>query len=441
MLKKLRYKFTLICALITVAVLMLTVSLLFISAKRELKNYTQYALNTELNTLTVYLHTSCASTTSHPKINHTWLSELASSNNSLIYLEENHKPLRYNTNFHNTEYLNALISEVKDVATTTYNFNFYAYSSLDDPHPNKKTFEIKTSTNKHYLVAVSSIITTKTNYQIAILVDMYGYDQKIKKQLTNYIILFLFSAILLTFFSFWFSGLAIIPIAKNEAKQKEFVAAASHELRSPLTVLNTNFTALSSEYPVITNSLFYHSVLSECKRMAKLINDLLFLSHADTKHNWTLDTKETPLDTLLLEIYDRYELTSMNHRHILHLNLPEEAFPSYNIDPERITQVIDILIDNALSYTPEGSTITLSLIQQSEHEIRISVIDNGPGIEMQHKEHIFDRFYRVDASRHKKDHLGLGLSIAYEIVNLHKGRLILEDTLPHGCTFHIMLPV
>ena len=142
MLKNLRYKFTLICALITVAVLMLTVSLLFISAKRELKNYSQYALNTELKTLTVYLHTACASTASHPKVNHTWLSELAASNNSLIYLEENHKPLLYSINHKNSEYIEALISKVKDVATNTYNYNFYAYSSLVSTHPTEKTFEI-----------------------------------------------------------------------------------------------------------------------------------------------------------------------------------------------------------------------------------------------------------------------------------------------------------
>lgn len=99
------------------------------------------------------------------------------------------------------------------------------------------------------------------------------------------------------------------------------------------------------------------------------------------------------------------------------------------------------MLNNAISYTPEGSTITLSLSDPTSESLCISVIDDGAGISDEHKPYIFKRFYRVDTARHTKEHFGLGLSIAHEIISLHGGKLILEDTIPHGCTFKISLPI
>lgn len=124
----------------------------------------------------------------------------------------------------------------------------------------------------------------------------------------------------------------------------------------------------------------------------------------------------------------------------LNLELPNILIPPIQADYHRIKQAITVLIDNAIHYTPTHGIITVSLCL-IEHSIKLKVIDNGPGIDDLHKPYIFDRFYRIDSARHDKNHYGLGLSIAYEIIHLHSGTLSLEDTPYHGCTFIITLPI
>ena len=174
--------------------------------------------------------------------------------------------------------------------------------------------------------------------------------------------------------------------------------------------------------------------------MTKLVSDLLLLSHADTHTHWSLELKSSLPDTLLLESYDAFYLRAKELEHILEIHLPDEPCLPCLLDATRLTQVITILLDNALSYTPKGSTITLQLSYLAQ-ELCIQVIDNGLGISDVHKAHIFERFYRIDSSRHQSEHSGLGLSIAKEIITLHKGKLLLTDTYPHGCTFTILLPI
>ena len=103
-------------------------------------------------------------------------------------------------------------------------------------------------------------------------------------------------------------------------------------------------------------------------------------------------------------------------------------------DEERIAQVLSILMDNALSYTPAPGSITLSLSFTSGH-VSLSVADNGPGIPDSAKKQVFQRFFRQDKAHTSKDHFGLGLSIAREIVRIHRGRLVLSDTPGGGATF------
>lgn len=105
----------------------------------------------------------------------------------------------------------------------------------------------------------------------------------------------------------------------------------------------------------------------------------------------------------------------------------------------RLKQVLAILIDNAIAHTPIDTTIKL-ILSSDTSSLSICVSDNGNGIQAADKNRIFDRFYQLDHSRHQKDHYGLGLSIAYEIIKLHSGTLIVKDTIPHGATFEITLP-
>ena len=121
------------------------------------------------------------------------------------------------------------------------------------------------------------------------------------------------------------------------------------------------------------------------------------------------------------------------------VELPDEEFPLCSCDPERISQVLGILLDNAISYVPENGKIQLTLSQNSRG-FCLSVTDNGPGIPDSAKASVFRRFYRADSARNNRQHFGLGLCIAYEIITLHQGMITVLDTPGGGSTFVISLP-
>ena len=445
MLNKLRNKLTFMCALITTSVLTLTVIVLFIFSRRELNLISQHALESELNTILNYLQSTSSNysngiSTSIHTINHSWLFRLEIATDSVIYLQENHHPLLYSGVYKTSTDRHALVELALDKAINVHDFNYYDYSSLNTTTLNSLFFEIRPNSKEHYFVVTTSISLQNTNYQVIVLKDMHSNDIQILRQLLIYLLFSLVSVFLLTLFSFWFANHAILPIVENEKRQKEFVAAASHELRSPLTVLNANSSALAREYPMIKNSFFYTSIKTECIRMTHLISDLLLLSHADTASHWSLECQSVHPDTFLLNIYESFEASVTSHSHHLKIIFPSSDMPLCLLDVNRLTQVFGILIDNAIDYTPEGSNITLSLSLPDLHTICFTVADDGPGISSEHKAHVFERFYRIDSSRSQKEHSGLGLSIAYEIIALHHGRIELKDTVPHGCTFQIYLP-
>lgn len=244
--------------------------------------------------------------------------------------------------------------------------------------------------------------------------------------------------LLLSLFSYWFAGRAILPITINQQKQVQFIAAASHELKSPLAVIQGSNSVIKS-HDYLDDHPFTMQIEKECKRMARLVDDLLLLATADAK-TWSIRKKNVDLDILLIEMLDTFIPLANGKNQKLHLNLPEYTLPPVLCDDERILQAITILLDNALHYVQEGGTITIDLSMRSDTCI-IKVIDNGPGIPPSHASHIFDRFYRVDASRKDKNHYGLGLSIAKEIIHLHNGKLDFSPTPGGGCTFIIELPL
>ena len=123
----------------------------------------------------------------------------------------------------------------------------------------------------------------------------------------------------------------------------------------------------------------------------------------------------------------------------IHVSLPDDPLPKCCCDRQRIGQALAILLDNAVSYTPPGGEIRLFAARR-RGGIELIVSDNGPGIPDALRERVFERFYRADVSRSKKEHYGLGLSIAREIASLHRGKLTLRDTPGGGATFILYLP-
>ena len=247
-----------------------------------------------------------------------------------------------------------------------------------------------------------------------------------------------FLAILaLSIFSWFFIGKMIAPLEENRQAQTEFIAAASHELRSPLAVILSGISAMKKAEPA-EQSRFLSVIEKEGTRMSLLVNDMLSLSNADN-HSWKMHPVPCELDTLVLDTYEKYEALMQEHHMNFSVELPDEELPLCSCDPERISQVLGILLDNAISYVPEHGKIQLTLTQNSRG-FCLAVIDNGPGIPDSAKTSVFRRFYRADSARNNRQHFGLGLCIAYEIITLHQGMITVKDTPGGGSTFVISLP-
>lgn len=231
---------------------------------------------------------------------------------------------------------------------------------------------------------------------------------------------------------------ALKPTQSSMQSQKNFIAAASHELKSPLSVIQLN----NAE---VKNMVVDHSKadklldisLSEGKRMTRLISDMLVLASSDAGH-WKMRIEEINIETLLLQTYEKYNMAAKSKGIRIEMDLPNKSFPTMKGDQERIAQVLDILMDNAIrhSLTDDVITIQCKILGKS---ISISVIDHGVGISNKNKPFIFDRFFQVDASRTQRSNFGLGLCIAKEIMTKHKGRIEMRDTVKGGATFTIYL--
>lgn len=229
---------------------------------------------------------------------------------------------------------------------------------------------------------------------------------------------------------------AIIPVEASMKSQKDFIAAASHELKAPLAVIQANAESLEqSENDFLKQTV----ILEECNRMSHLIQSLLSLASSDAG-NWKMNIQDTDMDTLFIEAWETWQSPCRKKGISFHINLKEESYPKVPCDKERISQVLGILLDNAISYSPPGASVEVEAMDHGR-QFDFSVIDHGPGIPDAKKARVFDRFYRGDPSRSAKNHCGLGLSIAKEIITLHGGNIEITDTPGGGCTFRVSLPM
>ena len=250
-----------------------------------------------------------------------------------------------------------------------------------------------------------------------------------------FVVIALVSLAAVTWLSWFVAGKAIVPVQESMERQEQFVAAASHELRSPLTAIRTGLSLLQ----VVPESERHLMLMCrEAERMSRLIDELLILAGSGSlRRNFRPEPIEP--DTLLIDFADTMLPQARSRGVHLELELPEDAVPAIRVDADRVRQMLTILTDNALRYAPEGSTVTLKLEAAGEG-CRFYVSDHGPGIPDSEKQRIFDRFYRGSASRSDPEHFGLGLSVALELAKVHGGEVTVSDTPGGGATFTICLP-
>lgn len=229
---------------------------------------------------------------------------------------------------------------------------------------------------------------------------------------------------------------ALRPIKNAWDKQQQFVSDASHELRTPLTVIQTRGDLLlqTPEATIQDKLPDISIILKECRRLAKLVANLLTLARSDS-NELEIERKDFYLDELLRDIVEHFsEVASFQGKTITLTSAPPITFFG---DRDRIHQLIVILLDNAMKYTGDNGIIELSCFETKSH-IGLTVKDNGIGMKEENLAHIFDRFYQVDKSRTKSESLGLGLSIAQWIIDKHAGKIRVESKLGKGTKFEIL---
>lgn len=285
-----------------------------------------------------------------------------------------------------------------------------------------------------------------TNWAYSVMQEQTGYSiffmdvtaqQKILTTLIS-----TFSAVALVMLgiiylvSRYFASRSIAPVKEAFDKQKRFISDASHELKTPLAVINTNADVLlaNGEDTINEQAKWLHHIKSEAERMKTLTNDLLYLTEMD--------------DTRTQMIHVPFDLSEAVESVILTMEaviFEKDLALDYDIEPgltvtgstEQMKQVTMILLDNAIKYANPKGSIALTLKRNQGH-IQLSVTNTGPGIPAEHLDKIFDRFYRADPSRSRKHGgYGLGLAIAKSIVEQHRGKFSVRSVPNEETTFYV----
>lgn len=229
---------------------------------------------------------------------------------------------------------------------------------------------------------------------------------------------------------------------KEERERRLFVSNVSHELRTPLTSVKSYLEALDEgalSEPVAPD--FIKVSLDETNRMMRMVTDLLHLSRIDNATS-NLDVELinfTAFITFILNRFDKIKSQDENLKYELIRDYPITSV-WIEIDTDKMTQVIDNILNNAIKYSPDGGKITVSM-KTTDDQMILSISDQGLGIPKQDLPKIFDRFYRVDRARSRaQGGTGLGLAIAKEIIKQHNGFIWAKSEYGKGSTFTIVLP-
>lgn len=450
--KRLHLQFTGLCALITMAILALFSFLYLSVSERTLwENHTLAFLH-DFDALSGSLE-------QQNTLTYSFLLRMEQNSGCLIFLWDNGQALSFNRLESHAPYMTVaeeLYEEYRSKAASPEHAketDFYTISCSP---------ELNTGIRSIYMgqmsAAEKTMVLQKGQGLVFLLISPNtAYHHRLMQQRILFVLLALAGCMVLTVFAYLFTGKLLTPIRENQEKQLAFISGASHELRTPLAVILSSAEAKPPH--------FEETIRSEALRMGRLVDEMLFLSRLDSLrfrsdtlgHRKTgskahslsklqlphlLHIEEFEPDTLLLNTYENLEHLVLRQGKSLNLQLPSESVPRMNGDRDKLHQLVEILVQNALSYTGEDGVITLSLEYGADSEqLLLKVSDNGIGIPDEQKDKIFERFYRVDSAHHSKEHFGLGLSIAKEIVELHGGTIRVTDTPGGGSTFVCRFPV
>lgn len=238
---------------------------------------------------------------------------------------------------------------------------------------------------------------------------------------------------------YYLANRALIPIRNSMEKQQQFVSDASHELRTPLSVIQAHAELLlrHPDHTIEQDSKHISMVLQETRRLGKLVSGLLTLARSDS-NQLELDKRPVHLERIVQDGISK--MTMLAEVKDIILRGEVESPILLQADEERLHQLLMVLMDNAVKYTPEGGVIRVACHKLS-HTVYLEVEDTGIGIPPEHLPHIFDRFYRGDKARTRQEGgTGLGLAIAKWIVERHGGKIRIESKPGVGTRVLVILP-
>ncbi|AZN38768.1 sensor histidine kinase [Paenibacillus albus] len=297
------------------------------------------------------------------------------------------------------------------------------------------------SESRVLFVGAHSIMTTEGVATIYAAKDVTFYWSILRTLLIVFSVILIVFIIVAIKLSSSMSKKAMIPIQQTFRQQQQFLADASHELRTPLSIMNTSLDVIELENGE-TITPYSKEVVSDMKeeigRMSRMVQHLLLLARSD------IGSDEFEMSTFdivpkLRGWVQAFEGVAQKKAITLRTMLPKTL--TVKGDPERLKQLVYILLDNAIKYTPEGGKVDVGL-DPNPRQWRIIVRDSGIGIAEADQPRIFDRFYRVEKHRSREEgSAGLGLAIAKQIAIAHRASVVLESEPGKGSTFSVEFPV
>ena len=281
------------------------------------------------------------------------------------------------------------------------------------------------------------LLTYRINNQTVIQVGrlLTDQDRLLSQYLTGLLVLGSVACLVMALASWVLAGRSIKPTQRAWDQQQQFISNASHELRTPLTILRASADYALRSPSTDEREKSLRDILDECDYMNKMVEDLLLLSRIDA-HRLVLATDLVPFPDLLAETARQVEKLAIAKGVTLTL---EAAQGAVHGDRVRLRQVLLILLDNALRFTPAGGTIRLGALIRGR-EVVVQVADSGPGIPPEHLAHIFERFYQVPGQPVEGRGNGLGLSIARGLVEAQHGKIVISSQTGKGTYVQIVLP-
>lgn len=266
----------------------------------------------------------------------------------------------------------------------------------------------------------------RTNFgQILVYADISSELSTLHNLLRNCVFIGIACFLAFLCVSFLLAKWVVQPVEKAWQQQRQFIADASHELKTPLTVIMTNAELLqNTDYDPTSYSSFSSGILVMSRQMRDLVEQMLELARNDNVQSHTTFTS-IDLSRLISDAVLPFEPVFFERGLTLHTNITENIQITGN--PSELRQVVDILLDNAQKYSREKGTTWVTLQKRSKGHCLLAVADEGDGIPPQDLNNVFKRFYRADQARSRTGSFGLGLSIAESIVKRHKGKIWAES--------------